>query len=79
MKNTDEIIRCSVCNKELKDFKPEEKKYRIYRTRIDRKLPGETSHFKHIHVTYIFCSEACYEKYIEEGREVIQNKYPPID
>ena len=28
-------------------------------TRIDKKLPGETSHFKHIHVTYYFCSNDC--------------------
>ncbi|NVM03910.1 MAG: hypothetical protein HWN67_16380 [Candidatus Helarchaeota archaeon] len=78
MAAVNKIIRCSVCNKELKDFKPGDKKYKIYRDRIDRPLPGEKSHFKHIYVTYIFCSEACYEKFNKEWNNGIQNKFLPI-
>ncbi|MHA1732097.1 MAG: hypothetical protein ACTSU5_09140 [Promethearchaeota archaeon] len=37
-----------------------------YHTRIDRRLPGETSHFKHIHVTYYFCSQSCRDRFLEE-------------
>jgi len=73
MENAKKIIRCSICNKELEDFKPEDKKYPIYSTRIDKRLPGEKSHFKHIHVTYVFCSEACYKKFLNKGGDLIEN------
>ncbi|MFX0135783.1 MAG: hypothetical protein ACFFDN_19225, partial [Candidatus Hodarchaeota archaeon] len=66
------------CNKELKDFKPGDKKYPIYRNRIDKPLPGEKSHFKHIYITYVFCSDTCAEKFYKEGNKVIQKEQPPL-
>lgn len=58
---TSEVLRrwCSVCDKIILELQEN----LTYKTRIDRRLPGETSHFKHIHVTYYFCSEECREKF----------------
>jgi hypothetical protein len=49
-----------VCDNPIKDPQAD----LTYKTRIDRRLPGETSHFKHIHITYYFCSQACLEKFL---------------
>lgn len=56
---------CSVCDKIIQEPQEDLK----YRTRIDRRLPGETSHFKHIHVTYYFCSPECMEKFLSPEEE----------
>ncbi len=50
---------CSVCDKPIQETRED----LAYITRIDRRLPGETSHFKHIRVTYYFCSPECKEKF----------------
>lgn len=61
-------IKCAVCLKIITESidKLEEKKL-IYRTRIDKRLPGEKSHFKHYHVSYFFCSEKCSEEFFKES------------
>lgn len=59
MKN--DIITCKNCGKEIH---PDSENAETYETRIDRKLPGETSHFKHIHVTYYFCNKKCKDEYL---------------
>ncbi len=56
---------CAVCDKTIKE--PQEDL--THRTRIDRRLPGETSHFKHIHVTYYFCNKACREKFFSSKED----------
>ncbi|MFX1476158.1 MAG: hypothetical protein ACFFCO_11865 [Promethearchaeota archaeon] len=58
---------CPVCDKLIQELKED----LIYRTRIDRRLPGETSHFKHIHVTYYFCSPECREKFFSPEEDAI--------
>lgn len=39
----------------------------VIHDRVDRVLPGDPSHFKHIHVTYWFCSETCKKAYLDEN------------
>ncbi|MHA1377943.1 MAG: hypothetical protein ACTSRG_06140 [Candidatus Helarchaeota archaeon] len=58
--------KCAVCLKEILEIKDEYKEKLIYKTRIDKKLPGEKSHFKHIHVAYYFCSQKCRDMFFKE-------------
>ena len=60
--------KCAVCGKEITNFKDEDEDKLSYSTRIDKKLPGETSHFKHLHVTYYFCSEKCAREFFGENK-----------
>lgn len=53
---------CAICRKDI----PELDENLTYKTRIDKKLPGEKSHFKHLHVTYMFCSKECKEEFEKE-------------
>ncbi|MHA1382728.1 MAG: hypothetical protein ACTSR3_03120 [Candidatus Helarchaeota archaeon] len=58
--------KCAVCSKEITEIKDEDVNKLVYKTRIDKKLPGEKSHFKHLHVTYYFCSQKCADEFFKE-------------
>ena len=58
---------CTVCLKEITEIKEEDEDKLIYKTRIDKELPGEKSHFKHLHVTFYFCSQECADEFFKEG------------
>ncbi|MFX1561976.1 MAG: hypothetical protein ACFFDP_01580 [Promethearchaeota archaeon] len=58
------MVECAVCGKELVEEEIQENLK--YLTREDRVLSGETSHFKHIHVTHYFCSKECKEEFMDQ-------------
>lgn len=61
-----DAIKCAVCAKNILIPIEQINEELKYSTRIDKRLPGETSHFKHLHVTYYFCSEECKKEFIRE-------------
>jgi endogenous inhibitor of DNA gyrase (YacG/DUF329 family) len=68
------MVECANCGKELVEEEiPDDLEYI---TREDRVLPGETSHFKHIRVTYYFCSKECKEEFMEKRYGEAESEFP---
>ena len=63
--SSSEDCKCAVCQKKIPELTAELDEL-AYVTRIDRKLPFDKSHFKHIRVTYFFCSKTCETQFFQE-------------
>jgi len=71
-------LKCTVCRKDISELNEEIKNMAI-EDRIDRKLPGEKSHFKHIHVKYLFCSKECRELFDNEEVKSVRDSLRALE